>query len=49
MVAGYYAGRLYRTMKGVEWKRAAFQVSQMGVFGVSVVSLLSVVVHNSFH
>lgn len=27
MVAGYYAGRLYRTMKGVQWKKAAFQTA----------------------
>jgi len=23
-IAGYYAARLYKTMKGREWKRAAF-------------------------
>ena len=25
-VAGYYSGRLYKTIKGVQWKRAALQV-----------------------
>ena len=24
LVGGYYAGRLYKSMKGKEWKRAAF-------------------------
>jgi len=24
LVSGYYAGRLYKTLKGKEWKRAAF-------------------------
>lgn len=27
LFAGYYAGRLYKTMRGVQWKRAAFQVT----------------------
>ncbi len=26
LFAGYYAGRLYKTLRGVQWKRAAFQV-----------------------
>jgi len=29
LIAGYYAGRLYKTMLGVQWKRAAVQ---MGLF-----------------
>ena len=24
LVAGYYAGRLYKTLRGVQWKKAAF-------------------------
>ena len=24
LFAGYYAGRLYKTLKGMHWKRAAF-------------------------
>jgi transmembrane 9 superfamily protein 2/4 len=27
LVAGYYSARLYKTMKGTQWKRAAFLVS----------------------
>lgn len=27
LIAGYHSGRLYKTMKGKEWKRAAFLVS----------------------
>ena len=27
LVGGYYAGRLYKTMKGREWKKAAFLTS----------------------
>lgn len=26
LIAGYYSGRLYKTMRGVQWKRAAVQV-----------------------
>ncbi|XP_064607167.1 transmembrane 9 superfamily member 4-like isoform X2 [Liolophura sinensis] len=29
MVAGYFSARLYKTMKGVQWKRAAFQTAIM--------------------
>jgi transmembrane 9 superfamily protein 2/4 len=29
LVSGYYAGRLYKTMKGKEWKRAAFLTSTL--------------------
>merc|ERR1712128_89296 len=29
VVAGYYSGRLYRTMKGKEWKAAAFLTSTL--------------------
>eukprot|EP00092_Neocalanus_flemingeri_P001931 GFUD01002062.1.p1 GENE.GFUD01002062.1~~GFUD01002062.1.p1 ORF type:complete len:621 (-),score=172.34 GFUD01002062.1:227-2089(-) len=37
LVAGYYSGRLYRTMKGKEWKAAAFLTSTLYpgiVFGI---------------
>jgi len=37
VVAGYYSGRLYRTMKGKEWKAAAFLTSTLYpgiVFGI---------------
>lgn len=27
VVAGYYSARIYRTLKGQQWKRAAFLVS----------------------
>lgn len=27
LIAGYFSARLYKTMKGREWKRAAFLVS----------------------
>ena len=27
--AGYYAGRLYKTMKGKEWKKAAFSTATL--------------------
>ncbi|KAI0240055.1 Transmembrane 9 superfamily member 4 [Lamellibrachia satsuma] len=40
MVAGYYAGRLYRTMKGMQWKKAAFQTAMFYpavMFGVCFV------------
>ena len=29
LVGGYYAGRLYKTMKGREWKKAAFLTSTL--------------------
>jgi transmembrane 9 superfamily protein 2/4 len=29
LIAGYHSGRLYKTMKGKEWKRAAFLVSDL--------------------
>ena len=33
LIAGYHSGRLYKTMKGKEWKRAAFLVSDLtGLF-----------------
>lgn len=32
LVAGYYAGRLYRTLRGVQWKRAAIQVRNSQYF-----------------
>ena len=28
LVAGYYSSRLYKTMKGLQWKKAAFMVSK---------------------
>lgn len=28
-VAGYFSARVYKTLKGREWKRAAFLVSKM--------------------
>merc|ERR1712128_219154 len=37
LVAGYYSGRLYRTMKGKEWKAAAFLTATLYpgiVFGI---------------
>jgi len=37
LVAGYFAARLYRTMKGLEWKKAAFQTATIYpavVFGI---------------
>jgi len=37
LVAGYYSGRLYRTMKGKEWKAAAFLTSTLYpgiIFGI---------------
>jgi transmembrane 9 superfamily protein 2/4 len=39
LVGGYYAGRLYKTMKGREWKRAAFLTSTLYpgiIFGLGV-------------
>jgi transmembrane 9 superfamily member 2/4 len=27
LIAGYQSGRLYKTMKGKEWKKASFYVS----------------------
>ncbi len=34
LIAGYHSGRLYKTMKGKEWKRAAFLVSSFTSFFV---------------
>lgn len=39
LIAGYYAGRLYKTMKGKEWKAAAFLTATLYpglVFGVGI-------------
>ena len=38
MISGYYSARLYKTLKGLEWKKAAFQTATLypGVcFGIS--------------
>ena len=38
MVSGYYSARLYKTLKGLEWKKAAFQTAILYpglVFGIS--------------
>ena len=32
LVGGYYAGRLYKSMKGKEWKRAAFLTGKVNLF-----------------
>jgi hypothetical protein len=32
LIAGYFSARLYKTMKGREWKRAAFLVSAIMFF-----------------
>jgi hypothetical protein len=32
LIAGYFSARLYKTMKGREWKRAAFLVSTVLFF-----------------
>lgn len=40
LIAGYFSARLYKTMKGVEWKRAAFQTAMLYpsfMFGTSFV------------
>merc|ERR1719411_1007510 len=37
LIAGYFSGRLYKTMKGKEWKKAAFLTSTLYpgiVFGI---------------
>ena len=31
LVGGYYAGRLYKSMKGKEWKRAAFLTGKVNL------------------
>ena len=31
LVGGYYAGRLYKSMKGKEWKRAAFLTGNVNI------------------
>jgi len=30
--AGYFSARLYKTMKGVQWKKAAFQVRYDNIY-----------------
>ncbi|XP_041357103.1 transmembrane 9 superfamily member 4-like [Gigantopelta aegis] len=40
LFAGYFAARLYRTMKGVQWKKAAFQTATVYpglIFGITFV------------
>uniref|UniRef100_A0A915JV90 Transmembrane 9 superfamily member n=1 Tax=Romanomermis culicivorax TaxID=13658 RepID=A0A915JV90_ROMCU len=40
LVAGYYSGRLYKTLRGTQWKRAAFQTATLfpeTVFGICFV------------
>jgi transmembrane 9 superfamily protein 2/4 len=39
LVSGYYAGRLYKTLKGKEWKRAAFLTATLypgKAFGLAI-------------
>jgi transmembrane 9 superfamily protein 2/4 len=40
LIAGYHSGRLYKTMKGKEWKRAAFLVSDLNRLAALVIIII---------
>ena len=43
LIAGYHSGRLYKTMKGKEWKRAAFLVSDLNRLAALVVIMRNLI------